>query len=109
MKSLGYYAKDKNGNLFQFEWTKDDVLLIDGISVSAEDYEILELILTYCIRRIDTKPIAKALLRKFKTLGAVLDADEEDLQSVSGIGFRSATLLKLFREVGEIYLKSGLK
>ncbi len=43
MKSLGYYAKDKNGNLFQFEWTKDDVLLIDGISVSAEDYEILEL------------------------------------------------------------------
>ena len=74
-----------------------------------QDYEILELILTYCVARIDTKPIAKALLRKFKTLGAVLDADEEDLQSVSGIGFRSAILLKLFREVGEIYLKSGLK
>ena len=74
-----------------------------------QDYEILELILTYCAARIDTKPIAKALLRKFKTLGAVLDADEEDLQSVSGIGFRSAILLKLFREVGEIYLKSGLK
>lgn len=74
-----------------------------------QDYEILELILTYCVARIDTKPIAKALLRKFKTLGAVLDADEEDLESVSGIGFRSAILLKLFREVGEIYLKSGLK
>ncbi len=30
------------------------------------DYEILEFILTYCIARRDTKPIAKALLRKFR-------------------------------------------
>ncbi len=74
-----------------------------------QDYEILEFILTYCMPRRDTKPIAKALLRKFKTVGAVLDADEEDLKSISDLGLRSAMLLRLFREVGEIYLKSRLK
>jgi DNA repair protein RadC len=74
-----------------------------------QDYEILEFILNYCIARKDTKPAAKALLRKFKTIGSVLDADEEDLQSVPGMGPASAALLKLFRGVSEIYLKSRLK
>ena len=74
-----------------------------------QDSEILELILTYCVPRIDTKPAAKALLQKFKTLAAVLDANEEDIQSAAGIGVSSAVLLKLFREVAEIYLKSRLK
>ncbi len=73
------------------------------------DYEILELILTYCISRRDTKPTAKALLRKFKTLGEVLNADEREIQSVRGIGPRSALLLKLFREVAASYLGARLK
>jgi len=32
------------------------------------DYEILELLLTYAIPRKDTKPIAKALISRFKIL-----------------------------------------
>ena len=32
MEQLGYYAKDKNNNLFQFEWSSKDelYLYIDG-------------------------------------------------------------------------------
>jgi hypothetical protein len=43
MNRLGYYAKDKDNNLFQFEWFADDSLVIDGRIVSKEDYEILEI------------------------------------------------------------------
>ena len=49
---LGYYAKDKFGNLFQFEWGKDDNLYIHTLSgdirvkhikVNKEEYEIVEI------------------------------------------------------------------
>ena len=35
------------------------------------DYELLELLLTYSIPRIDTKPIAKALLNQFGPIARV--------------------------------------
>ena len=48
MKKLGYYAMDKNKNLFQYEWAADDEFYImnnDGEFVMADpnDYEILEI------------------------------------------------------------------
>ncbi|MBM3496730.1 MAG: hypothetical protein FJX72_20780, partial [Armatimonadetes bacterium] len=43
------------------------------------EHEIVELILTLAIPRSDVKPTAKALLRRFKTLRAILDATPEEL------------------------------
>ena len=40
---------------------------------SFRDYELLELILFQAIPRVDTKPIAKALLQKFGSFGEVLE------------------------------------
>ena len=44
---LGYYAKDKFGNLFQFEWDANDDLNIIQMSIikkaNKEDYEIVEI------------------------------------------------------------------
>lgn len=44
---LGYYAKDKNQDLHQFEWGQDDTFYIvkDGQKTVAniKDYEILEI------------------------------------------------------------------
>ena len=44
---LGYYAKDKFGNLFQFEWSENDDLSIIQMpttkKVSKKDYEIVEI------------------------------------------------------------------
>lgn len=50
------------------------------------DYELLELLLTYAIPRIDTKPIAKNLLQLFGTILGVLQQPDHRLLQVNGIG-----------------------
>lgn len=66
-------------------------------------HEVLELLLTYAIARKDTKPIAWALLKKFGSLQAVLDAKPEQLSEVSGIGPGSVLFLQLVRAVVKDY------
>lgn len=62
---------------------------------SFSDIQVLELLLTYAIPRQDTNPIAHRLLERFGTLAAVLDAPQEELARVDGIGERAALLLSL--------------
>ena len=62
------------------------------------DHEIIELILTFALPRKDTKPIAKELLKRFKTVGGVFNASPEKLQEVKGLGERSAQLFPLIRD-----------
>jgi len=62
------------------------------------DYEVLELLLTYVFPNRDTKPIAKDLLAKFKTLTGVFGADPQELQEIKGIGERTAVYLKLLND-----------
>jgi DNA repair protein RadC len=69
------------------------------------DYEALELLLTYSIPRKDVKPVAKALLKRFGSLAAVLDAPPDALAAEPGLGARSAALARLVKEFIEIYLK----
>jgi DNA repair protein RadC len=61
------------------------------------DYELLELILFRAAQRRDTKPLAKALLARFGTFAEVLNAPEELLREVPGIGDAAITELKLVR------------
>jgi DNA repair protein RadC len=58
------------------------------------DYELLELLLTYVIPRVDTKPIAKALLQQFGTILGVLQQPEHGLQKVNGVGKETILFLK---------------
>lgn len=67
------------------------------------DHETLELLLTYVLPRIDTKPLAWALLKRFDSLAGVLDASPEELLSVKGIGKNTAYYLKLIRAVFKKY------
>jgi DNA repair protein RadC len=69
------------------------------------DYEALELLLTFVIRRQDVKRQAKALLEKFGSVKGIMDAESDDLQTVPGIGDRSAILFKLIKEIASLYLK----
>ena len=82
--------------------------LNNGIDGFAE-YEILELLLTYCIPRKDTKPIAKELLNKFKNLDNVFKADFDKLSAVDGLGKNSIAFLKLIGELPSIIYKDELK
>lgn len=72
------------------------------------DYEILELALSYAILRKDTKPIAKALLSRFKTINGVLDSDRRELRTISGISGHTALLLSLLKDIAILYLENGL-
>jgi DNA repair protein RadC len=58
----------------------------------------LELLLTFVFPNRDTKPIAKDLLTKFKTLGGVFSAEPQELQEIKGIGERTAVYLKLLND-----------
>ena len=62
------------------------------------NYEVLELLLTYILQRKDTKPIAKDLLSKFKTLTGVFSAEPEELREIKGIGEKTAVYLKLLND-----------
>ena len=82
--------------------------LKNGIDGFAE-YEILELLLTYCIPRKDTKPIAKELLNKFKSLDNVFKADLDKLSAIDGLGKNSIAFLKLIGDLPSIIYKDELK
>ena len=63
------------------------------------DYELLELLLFYSIERIDTKPLAKALLDRFGTLGDVFAAEPAQLREFE-IDQRTLVHFKALRETG---------
>lgn len=68
------------------------------------EYESLELLLTYAIPRLDVKPVAKALMKRFGSLNGVLDATQEELVAIRGLGPQSAILIRLVKELFAAYL-----
>ena len=69
------------------------------------DHEALELLLYYAIPRRDTNPIAHALMERYGSLSAVLEAPVEDLRKVEGVGESTAILLRL---VPQLYRRARL-
>ncbi len=59
------------------------------------DHELVEYLLMLAMPRIDTKPIAKALLREFGGLGGLFAADPESLARVSGVGDSGAAAIRI--------------
>lgn len=72
------------------------------------DYEVIELLLTLATPRKDCKEQAKAALKRFKTLQAVLEAMPEQLQEVEGLGPRNIFGILLVRAVAERFLQKKL-
>ena len=73
------------------------------------DHQILELLLTYIIPRIDVNPIAHELIDRFGSLAGVLDADISDLVKTRNITEYGAVLLKLIPELSATYYESKFK
>ena len=59
------------------------------------DYELLEMALFPALPRRDTKPLAKALLKKFGSFAQVIHAPVARLREVDGIGEASINQIKL--------------
>lgn len=78
---------------------------LQGGWASLQDYELLELLLTFAIPFSDVKPLAKRLIAYFGSFAAVLDASFEELIQVMGLGEYSATLIRLAKACAEYYLR----
>jgi DNA repair protein RadC len=72
---------------------------------SFQDYEALELLLFYVARQQDMKPVAKALVDRFGSFKNVLDAPEEALLSVQGVGPAAATMIHFVKQAAARYLQ----
>ena len=72
--------------------------LIDGGAEALADYEVLEVLLFAAKPRGDTKPLAKALIRQFGTLGEVLSATPDELKTVDGVGEAAVASISVVRE-----------
>ncbi len=70
-----------------------DRFLKDGLD-GFLPHEVLELLLFYAVAQKDTKTEAHALINAFGSLFGVLEAKEEDLVRVDGIGAHTAAFLK---------------
>jgi DNA repair protein RadC len=74
------------------------------------DYELLELVLFSAIPRRDTKPIAKALLKRFNdSFAEVINAPPHQLKEVKGVGDTAVQQLKLVREAALRLLQDNIR
>ena len=74
---------------------------LDGM----QDYEAIELLLSYAIPRRDVKPLAKTLLREYGSIAGLMDAPIYSLVDKHGLGNSSAVLIRLVREICSAYLE----
>ncbi len=68
------------------------------------DYEAVELLLTLGSPRADCKLPAKEALKRFGDLAGVLDASDEQLKEIHGLGPKNIIGLRLVKEAARAYL-----
>jgi DNA repair protein RadC len=71
-----------------------------------QDYELLELLLTFAIPYSDVKPLAKSLIEHFGSFNQVFDASPEALMEATGLREYSAVLIKLVKACSEYALRA---
>lgn len=75
----------------------ESLLSVDDVPLT--DVQFIEMILFYCIPRVDTNIIAHRLLERFGDISGIFSASEKELTEVHGIGKVSA---KKILKIGEI-------
>lgn len=72
------------------------------------DHELIEYLLALAIPRRDTKPLAKALLRKFGGIGGLMTADWQSIARVPGMGDTSIAAIKIVHATLIRMLRNGV-
>lgn len=76
---------------------------------SLPDYEILELLLFAALPRKDVKPIAKNLIKHFKTLKGIVCSDKYMLEQIGGLGEQASLFMNVLKELTSRILKDDLR
>jgi DNA repair protein RadC len=79
---------------------------LTGGAGALQDYELLELLLTFAIPYSDVKPLAKRLIEHFGSFNQVFDASPQALMEFTGLREYSAVLIKLVKACSEHALKA---
>lgn len=58
------------------------------------DHEVLEMVLFLALPRRDTKPVARALLTRFRSLAGAISATPQELREIEGLGEAGIAALK---------------
>ena len=69
------------------------------------DHEVLEILLYACCPRVNTNPVAHALIERFGSIAEVLKAQPDELKQVKGVGENTARFL---RTVGLCTERTGI-
>lgn len=72
------------------------------------DYEVVELLLTLGTPQKDCKDMAKAALKRFKTLRGVFEASGSELEEIYGIGPKNSFGIKLIQAAADRYLRTRI-
>lgn len=78
---------------------------LDGFS----EHEILEILLYYANKRIDTNPIAHRLINTFGSVKNVVDAPISELLKVEGVGKSTAEMIHFIHSFIQAYFQDSLK
>ena len=84
-------------------WLKKKILHGD---TNLEDYEVLELLLSYALPMKNTNIISDNLIRKFGKLHKIFDAPTSVLEEVAGVGKSTAAFIKCISKLVGFYFES---
>ena len=84
-------------------WLKKKILHGD---TNLEDYEVLELLLSYALPMKNTNIISDNLIRKFGKLHKIFDAPISVLEEVAGVGKSTAAFIKCISKLVGFYFES---
>jgi len=82
---------------------------LNGGEQSVADYELIELILFAAKPRGDIKPLAKELIKEFKSFYGVMTASPADLKKVKGMGDAAVASLKVIQTASLKLLRENAK
>lgn len=81
---------------------------VDSGAPALQDYELLELILFRLLPRRDTKPIAKAMLKRFGSFSEALSAPPHLLEEIDGLGPVAITDLKVIMAAAQRFARDRI-
>jgi len=70
---------------------------------SLQDYEVVELLLTFSISQKDVKPIAKDMLKKFGSLKGIFEASPEELEIFPYVKDKTVELITFIKDASALY------
>lgn len=68
-------------------------------SETMHNYEVVEMLLFLIFKRKDTRTLAKILLQKFGTIGAILNASQKEIVSINGLGNKAYEAFHIIKSV----------